>query len=58
MGGRKGKKKEENVKISAKLGQSLGGSWPNRERRVNACFGNFAQNDVILETAGFVSRDF
>lgn len=56
--GGKERRKEENDKISAKPGQSLGDSWPNRERRVNACFGRFAQNEVFLETAGFVSRDF
>lgn len=58
LGGRReGKKKRRKRAVSAKLGQSLGGSWPSRERRVNACLGSFAQHEVFLETAGFVSRD-
>lgn len=50
-------RKREKTWTRAKSGQSLGSSWPSRGKRVNECFGRFAQSEVFLETAGFVSRD-
>lgn len=50
-------KEREKTWTRAKSGQSLGSSWPNRGKRVNECFRRFAQSEVFLETAGFVSRD-
>lgn len=52
-----GKGEREKKWTRAKSGQSLGSSWPSRGKRVNECFGRFAQSEVSLERAGFVSRD-
>jgi hypothetical protein len=57
FGGRKEEKKKR-TRYQRELVGVLGNSWPNGDKRVKACFGRFAQKEVILETAGFVSRDF
>ena len=51
------RKERRNRQDPVRLGQSLGRLLAGQRKRVNACLGRFAQDEVFLEAAGFVSPE-